>query len=168
MKKIWISLSAFGLALSMTTVGLVGANESAFLSKADSGHTWGLIGSFSGNNWNSDVATSTYDSENSRDVLSYTISEGTAFKIRADSAWEVSIGGLELTQSRTGGDTYFTNTDGNAVVNTGYTGLYTFYLLNGVYDYGDKSYGVTVTYTAVSEYTVSEYAVVSHSLSVGS
>jgi len=160
MKKIWISLSAFGLALSMTTVGLVGANESAFLSKADSGHTWGLIGSFSENSWGGDVATSSYDEGLEKDVLSYTISEGTAFKIRADSAWVVSIGGLELTQSRTEGDTYFTNTDGNAVVNTGYTGLYTFYLLNGVYDYEDKSYGVTVTYTAVSEYTVSEYAVV--------
>jgi len=160
MKKIWMSLSAFGLTLGMAAVGLVGTNTSAFLSKADSGHTWGLIGSFSENNWGGDVATSTYDEGLGKDVLSYTISEGTGFKIRADAAWDVSIGGVELTQSRTGGNTYFTNIDGNAVVNTGYAGLYTFYLVNGVYEYGDKSYGVTVTYTAVSEYTVTEYAVV--------
>ena len=157
MKKIWISLSAFGLALSMTTVGLVGANIIS-TAKADSnGHTWGLIGSFSGNNWNSDVATSTYDSEYSRDVLSYTITEGTQFKLRADASWFTpNIGGTVLNAVNS---TYFASGD-NATINVGYSGFYTFYLADGAYGNSGNSSYVTITYSTVSEYTVTEYAVV--------
>ena len=88
--KISLLLTIGALAFGSTAVGLVGA-KSAQLTKAtdaDDGHSWGLIGGFSGNSWTSDVATSTaYDAATGTKTLSYLIPEGTAFKIRADTAW---------------------------------------------------------------------------------
>jgi len=160
MKRIYIGIGALALALGAVASGLVGAGK-AEPTKAvtpGSGHTWGLIGDFTG--WSYDAVTSTFNEEDDVDEITYTLAEGSVFKIRADEAWTVAIGSAELTQSRTGGDTYFEDdASGNAKVKIGYTGSYTFKLKNGVYSYGDKSYGVTVSFVSTTHFDVSEYAV---------
>lgn len=160
MKKIWISLSTIGLTLGMAVAGLVGAGNISSAKAADDGHTWGIIGAFTGNSWSSDVATSTYDSVSDKHIVSYTITEGTKFKIRADGDWTFSIGGSVLTNSLvTDGSTYFSADGENAVVNTGKGGYFTFKLDGGYYGYTDHNYGVSFTYEAPTPYTVTEYAV---------
>lgn len=164
MKK---KLMGLGLVLSLGLAGAVLAVSfnpvvATHAVDSDDGHTWGLIGSFSGNSWSSDVATSSaYNATTGTKTITYGIQEGTTFKIRADSAWTVTLNSTILTQGRTGGNTYFEDdgtTDKNLKVKSGCSGQYTFTLQGNLYNYEDKSYGVTVAYSAATSYTVVEMA----------
>lgn len=165
-KKSCLCLTAMVLALGVgVSLGALAHSNPVLVAAtdADDGHSWGLIGSFSGNSWVSDVATSSaYDSAAGTKTLSYYIPEGTAFKIRADGAWTVSIGYSDLSKL-TNGTTYFeaaSGTDGNAQIKTGQGGLYTFTLSGNLYNYGDKSYGISVAYATAVTHTITEYKVV--------
>jgi hypothetical protein len=171
-KKNW--LCAVVAAVGLLAVGAAGhslgkpATVNASAGETDDGKTWGIIGSFPNNNWSSDYATSSAtDTTNGTKTLIVNIPEGTEFKIRANTTFDSnSLGGSVLTQSRTGGDTYFeiSSTNDNAKVKTGYSGQYTFVLSCALYGYGDKSFGVTVSYVAPTQFTISEYKVVDGTL----
>ena len=90
-KKNW--LYAVATAVGVLALGVAGyslgkpATKTAAVD-ADDGHTWGIIGTFPGNNWESDyVKSGAYDAETGKKTLVVSMVEGTAFKIRADEAW---------------------------------------------------------------------------------
>jgi len=162
-----LAVGAAGVSLSSlnsnpSKVGAVDAND---------GHSWGLIGSFSGNSWSSDVCSTTahgdssaqgYESATGTKTLGpYNIPAGTAFKIRADNSWTTNIGGSVLNSVNS---TYFASGD-NATINSGYGGYYTFVLSGNLYNYTNKSYGVTAYYnSSSSSVNVSEYRVLGSTL----
>lgn len=165
-KKNW--LYAVATAVGVLALGAAGyslgkpAIKTAAVD-ADDGHTWGIIGTFPGNNWESDyVKSGAYDAATGTRKLVVSMTAGTGFKIRADNAYVVALGSDVLTQSRTGGADYFEayGTEGNAKVKTGYDGQFTFTINGGEYSYGDKSYGITVAFAAQTTYAITEYKVV--------
>ena len=163
-KAFWLTGAVFallgGIGVGTATV-FTKAPQTVEATQTGSGHTWGIIGAFPGHEWADPVATSTYDSVKDADIVSYFIPEGIDFRIRADNSWDHAVGFPEFSQTRTGNPgTWFTGTGDNAQVAPGYAGTYTFAMKNGVYDYVDKSYGITINLVPEGAHYASEFAVV--------
>jgi len=163
-KKNW--LYAVATAVGVLALGVAGyslgkpATKTAAVD-ADDGHTWGIIGTFPGNNWESDyVKSGAYDAETGKKTLVVSMVEGTAFKIRADEAWTKYLGGALLSSVSSDNFSDDGSSDHNAVVKTGKTGQFTFSLSGNLYKYDDMSYGVTVSFAAQTTVAITEYKVV--------
>ena len=85
-------------------------------------HTWGLIGSFAGSDWNADVAMEVVgDWAVAKNV---TLANGNEFKFRADGAWTLSYGaGCDVNV----GETYTTYNNGQNMKFVGEDGAYNIY-----------------------------------------
>lgn len=85
-------------------------------------HTWGLIGSFAGSDWNADVAMEVVgDWAVAKNV---TLANGNEFKFRADGAWTLSYGaGCDVNV----GETYTTYENGTNMKFVGEDGAYNIY-----------------------------------------
>ena len=95
-KKNW--LYAVAAAVGVLALGVAGYSlgKPATVTKADihsnDGHNWGIIGSFTGNDWQTDYAAfGAYDATTGTRTLVVNIDEGTTFKLRADGAWTVTV-----------------------------------------------------------------------------
>lgn len=85
-------------------------------------HTWGLIGSFAGSGWGTDVAmTIEGDWAVAKNV---SLANGNEFKFRADGSWDLSYGsGCDVNV----GETYTTYNNGNNMKFVGEDGAYNIY-----------------------------------------
>lgn len=85
-------------------------------------HTWGLIGSFVGSGWSTDVAM-TIEGDWAY-VKNVSLANGDEFKFRADGSWALSYGsGCEVNV----GETYTTYNNGNNMKFVGEDGAYNIY-----------------------------------------
>ena len=113
-------------------------------------HTWGLIGSFAGSDWSSDVAMEVDgDWAVAKNV---TLANGNEFKFRADGAWTLSYGSACDVNV---GETYTTYENGGNMKFVGEDGAYDFYfsLVDAkFYMTAAASAPVEPTYTTVAEF----------------
>lgn len=85
-------------------------------------HTWGLIGSFAGSGWGTDVAM-TIEGDWAY-VKNVSLANGDEFKFRADGSWDLSYGsGCDVNV----GETYTTYNNGNNMKFVGEDGAYNIY-----------------------------------------
>ncbi len=85
-------------------------------------HTWGVVGSFAGSEWNADVAMEVVgDWAVAKNV---TLANGNEFKFRADGAWTLSYGSACDVNV---GETYTTYANGNNMKFVGEDGAYNIY-----------------------------------------
>ena len=113
-------------------------------------HTWGLIGSFAGSDWSSDVAMEVDgDWAVAKNV---TLANGNEFKFRADGAWTLSYGSACDVNV---GETYTTYENGGNMKFVGEDGAYDIYfsLVDAkFYMTAAASAPVEPTYTTVAEF----------------
>ena len=69
-----------------------------------SDHTYGLIGSFAGSGWSTDVAL--VGSEYGPYKADVTLAENDEFKVRCDGAWDISFGWANVNQDEIPADTF--------------------------------------------------------------
>ncbi|MBQ2958291.1 MAG: hypothetical protein IJE06_01285 [Alistipes sp.] len=85
-------------------------------------HTWGLIGSFAGSGWDTDVAM-TIEGDWAY-VKNVSLANGDEFKFRADGSWDLSYGSACDVNV---GETYTTYNNGNNMKFVGEDGAYNIY-----------------------------------------
>lgn len=124
-------------------------------------HTWGLIGSFAGSDWNADVAM-VVDGDWAV-AKNVTLANGNEFKFRADGAWTLSYG--------TGGDvnvgeTYTTYENGSNMKFVGEDGAYNVYfsLVDAKFYMEAYSAATTVTFNVADYNFANQEALTSYTV----
>ena len=163
-KIIFGSLATLALGL---TIGAVSVTANNIKEAKAATHTFGIIGSFSDNNWSSDKYTFTTNASGDYEAV-VDLSAGVSFKIRADGAWDWkrcgtnnnSDGGVGYYQfaGNANYSTWFQADSNNAQVRTGQGGRYKFVLASDLYsvsnNYDTICSKITITKLEPHTYTL--------------